>query len=131
MIPCVHHDVTTGRILTLDLVVGTKIDDVDALRSAGIDPAIASLVVDIALVMIFDHGFFHADFHPGNLFVQPDGRVGLIDFGMVGHVDDVTRATLIRLLIAVAIGDSTTTADAVIAIGIAASSACASRPISP
>jgi len=49
--------------------------------------------------------------------VQPDGRVGLIDFGMVGHVDDATRATLIRLLIAVATGDGTTTADAVIAIG--------------
>jgi len=49
--------------------------------------------------------------------VQPDGRVGLIDFGMVDHIDDATRATLIRLLIAVATGDSTTTADAVIALG--------------
>lgn len=121
VIPCIHHGATTGRVLTLDLVVGTKIDDVDALRSGGIDPAaIASLVVDMALVMIFDHGFFHADLHPGNLFVQPDGRVGLIDFGMVGHVDDATRANMIRLLIAVATGDSTTTADAVIAIGISA-----------
>ena len=121
VIPRVHHRATTGRVLTLDLVVGTKIDDVDALRSGAIDPAaIASVVVDMALVMIFDHGFFHADLHPGNLFVQPDGRVGLIDFGMVGHVDDATRATLIRLLIAVATGDSATTADAVIAIGIAA-----------
>ena len=97
VIPCVHHGATTGRVLTLDLVVGTKIDDVDALSSAGIDPAaIASLVVDMALVMIFDHGFFHADFHLGNLFVQPDGRVALIGFGMVGHVDDATRNSCTR-----------------------------------
>ena len=50
--------------------------------------------------MVFEHGFFHADPHPGNLFIEPDGRIGLIDFGMVGEVDDGLRHQLASVLAA-------------------------------
>ncbi len=56
--------------------------------------------------MIFEDGFFHADPHPGNFFVEPGGRIGLIDFGMVGAVDERTRRRLAELLVALMVEDA-------------------------
>jgi ubiquinone biosynthesis protein len=55
---------------------------------------------------VFEHGFYHADPHPGNFFVEPGGRIGLIDFGMVGTLDERTQEQLARLLLAVTRQDS-------------------------
>jgi len=100
-IPTVHWETTTSRILTIERIRGLKVSDLAALDAAGIDrPALAAHAAEVAAQMIFDDGFFHADPHPGNLFIEPDGRIGLIDFGMVGEVDSEMREKLGLLLVA-------------------------------
>lgn len=102
-IPRVYWDTTSSRVLTLERIRGIKISDVPALDAAGVDrSALAARSAGIAAKMIFEDGFFHADPHPGNLFVEPGGRIGLIDFGMVGHLDPPLRAHLGNLLVALA-----------------------------
>jgi ubiquinone biosynthesis protein len=111
-IPRVHWDTTTSRVLTLERVRGIKVSDVDALDAAGIDrPALAVRAARAMAKMVFEDGFFHADPHPGNLFIEPDprlegGRIGLIDFGMVGTVDRQLRDDLGALLIALSRKDA-------------------------
>jgi ubiquinone biosynthesis protein len=101
-IPRVFRDTTTSRVLTLERVFGTRIDDVAALDAAGINrSALASTGTRIMLRMIFEDGFFHADPHPGNLFVQADGSITLIDFGMVGEVKPELQESLTEFLIAI------------------------------
>jgi ubiquinone biosynthesis protein len=68
--------------------------------------------------MVFEHGFFHADPHPGNLFIEPGGRIGLIDFGMVGEVDDVLRQRLGVLLAALTSHDVERLASALLELSV-------------
>jgi ubiquinone biosynthesis protein len=101
-IPVVVWERTTSRVLTLERVRGIKVNDVVALDAAGIDRKdLAVRSAALLCTMIFEDGFFHADPHPGNLFVEADGRIGLIDFGMVGVLDDALREKLVRALVAV------------------------------
>ena len=67
--------------------------------------------------MIFEDGFFHADPHPGNFFIEPTGRVGIVDFGMVGKLDDRLREQLGRLLSGFLRQDPGRLADALLALG--------------
>jgi ubiquinone biosynthesis protein len=118
-VPRVYWAQTAGGVLTLERLRGIKIDDVAALDAARIDrPALAARAAGVVLEMVFEHGFFHADPHPGNLFVEPDGRIGLLDFGMVGTLDETTRAQLADVLLAVAAGDGESLADALLALGV-------------
>lgn len=101
-IPLVFWDTTTSRVLTLERIHGIKVNDAAALREAGIDAGeLARRACNVLLKMVFENGFFHADPHPGNFFVEADGRLGIIDFGMVGQVSDSTRDQLVRMLAAV------------------------------
>jgi ubiquinone biosynthesis protein len=68
--------------------------------------------------MCFEDGFFHADPHPGNFFIEPGGRIGLIDFGMVGHLDDTTREQLTELLIAITSRSNERLVDALLELGV-------------
>jgi ubiquinone biosynthesis protein len=68
--------------------------------------------------MVFEAGTFHADPHPGNIFIEPDGRIGLIDFGMVGILDDATREQLAELFLAISREDVEGLVDALVHIGI-------------
>lgn len=98
-----------------------KVTDVDALARAGIDrETLARRAAGIAITMVFDHGFFHADPHPGNLFIQADGRVGLIDFGMVGEIDEQLRGQLGALLAALAATDVDRVADTFLNLAVKA-----------
>jgi ubiquinone biosynthesis protein len=91
-IPKIYWDTTTGRILTMERIRGICISDVELLDKAGYDrKELAKRAVSLWLKMVFEGEAFHADPHPGNLFVEPDGRLGLIDFGMVYTVDDEVR----------------------------------------
>ena len=91
-IPKIYWDTTTGRILTMERIRGICISDVELLDKAGYDrKELAKRAVSLWLKMVFEGEAFHADPHPGNLFVEPDGRLGLIDFGMVYIVDDEVR----------------------------------------
>ena len=107
---------TTRRVLTMQDVTAIKISDVNALRAAGIDPA--EVAIEFAAVMfdqLFVHGYFHADPHPGNIFVTPQStadagterpwRFTFVDFGMMGEVPDTLRQGLRRLIIAAAARD--------------------------
>jgi ubiquinone biosynthesis protein len=120
-VPCVYWDTTTSRVLTLERIRGIKINNLDALEAAGIDrTALAGRAARIVLKMVFEDGFFHADLHPGNVLIEPDGRIALIDFGMVGTVDERTRDHLVRVLLAVTSQDADRLVDAFADLGVAA-----------
>lgn len=119
-IPRVFWDLTTTRMLTLERIQGIKISDLAALDASGIDrPALARRAAGVILKMVFEDGFYHADPHPGNFFIEPGGRIGLIDFGMVGTVSDHTREQLISVMLAVTSQDADRMVDALLALGIA------------
>lgn len=100
-IPRVYWQTTTSRVLTLERMSGIRITDVGALDAAGIDRSeLAKTGATLMLLMIFEDGFFHGDPHPGNLFVQPDGSIALIDFGMVGEIDPELQNKFVDFLIA-------------------------------
>ena len=113
-VPTVAWERTTRRVLTLEDVTAIKITETAALRAAGIDPAeVASAFAEVMFDQLFLHGFFHADPHPGNLFVTPaaPGHEGqpwtltFVDFGMMGEVPASLRGTLRGLVIAAASRD--------------------------
>jgi len=121
-IPRVYRDLSTRRVLTLERLRGLKVDDIAGLDRAGIDrSALAQHAATVTLRMIFEHGFFHADPHPGNFFIETDGRIGLIDFGMVGTVDPATRAALRAVLVALVTRDSAPLVDAFAELGMTTS----------
>jgi len=117
---------TTRRVLTLQDVTAIKINDVDALRAAGIDPTeVANEFAAVMFDQLFEQGFFHADPHPGNIFVTPldrgSGRAWkftFIDFGMMGEVPDTLRKGLRRLLIAAASRDGKGMVDGIREVGV-------------
>ena len=86
-IPKPFRELSTARILVIEFVSGCKITDKAQLLAWGLSPeTVAETGMDIYLTQIFEFGVFHADPHPGNVLVQPDGTVVLIDFGMVGRL---------------------------------------------
>jgi ubiquinone biosynthesis protein len=100
--PSVRRDLSTSRVLTLERLDGIKADDVAGLERAGRDPRdVAAALARHYLAMIFTHGFFHADPHPGNLLVLPGGEIGYLDFGMTGRLDRATRSALGAAVLAV------------------------------
>ena len=116
-IPRVFGDYSTSRILTLERLGGLKASDLSGLDAAGIDrKALAEHLAGLNLTMVFEDGFFHADPHPGNFFIEPSGRVDLIDFGMVGEVSPVLRQQLGTLFIAVDAKESDRLLDALLDI---------------
>lgn len=117
-IPAVYWKTTTARMLTLEHIHGVKITQVATLAARGIDrTAVSHLAARLLLTMILEHGFFHADPHPGNVLVEPDGRIGLIDFGMVGQVDEANRDLLVRLMISISTQDASQLADVLLQLG--------------
>ena len=116
-VPRVVWTHTTRRVLTLEDVFAIKITDYEAISAAGIDRTeVARQLLDTYLKQIFEDGFFHADPHPGNLFITPlagqteDGkpawRLTFVDFGMVGHVPETLRTGLREMLIATGLQDA-------------------------
>jgi len=98
-IPAVFSEMTTTRVLTTELVDGIKISKIEKLEAAGLDKKlITARTVELVLKQAFDNGFFHADPHPGNIFVLPDNVICLVDFGMVGIVDRRTREEFVDLI---------------------------------
>lgn len=87
VIPQVFRNQSTSRLLTLQLLEGIPIDEVQRLEENGYSPReIARLLVDAYLLQVFEHGLFHADPHPGNILVLEGGRLALLDFGIVGRI---------------------------------------------
>jgi len=119
-IPRVYWKATTPQVITLERLRGVKVSEPAALDASGLDrPALARAAALATLRMVFEHGFFHADPHPGNFFIEPDGTIGLIDFGMVGSVDAVTRDRLAALLAGFASNNGDVLLDNILALGVA------------
>jgi predicted unusual protein kinase regulating ubiquinone biosynthesis (AarF/ABC1/UbiB family) len=99
IIPSIHWEYTTRRVLVMEFLEGIKITDVDALRAAGIDlQAISRLVTGAYCEQLFLHGMFHADPHPGNLFVRPGPKLVMLDFGLCRKMDDEFRLGYAKLV---------------------------------
>lgn len=105
-VPRVFWEYTTGRVLTMERIRGTKLTELDRADSSGAPAvdrhAVARSLGNTILQQILVHGFFHADLHPGNVIVTPEGKVVLLDFGMVGEVGDDLKAEFGDFLVAVA-----------------------------
>ena len=107
VVPRVHRELSTDRLLVLELAHGTPLTDVDALVARAVDlRAVAAAVADLYATMIFDHGFFHGDPHPGNLLVAPDGRtIVLLDFGLAKELPPGFGAGAAAMLTRTVTGD--------------------------
>ena len=120
--PAVVWERTTRRVLTLEDVTAIKINDIEGLRAAGIDPAaVADAFAAAMFEQVFTHSFFHADPHPGNIFVTPSAggwRLTFVDFGMMGEVPEGLRSGLRALVIAVAARDGRKLVDAAQEVGV-------------
>lgn len=131
-VPRVAWERTTRRVLTLEDVTAIKITEAAALRTAGIDPAeVAPVFASVMFDQLFTTGFFHADPHPGNIFVTPVSsgsgghhwKLTFIDFGMMGEVTASTRSGLRKLLIAAAARDGKGLVAAINDVGVLVPSA--------
>jgi len=110
-IPDVVAKCSSGTVLTLEFSAGERVDLYARLHPEAMPRSINTLV-RLMLQSIFEEGLFHADPHPGNVFVLPDGRLSLLDFGNTGELDEPMRESLILLLEAVVKGDARATTEA-------------------
>ena len=108
---------TTGRVLTMDFVRGTKVTKADTDRLGRRGRELAEHVLDAYIKQVCVDGFFHADPHPGNVLITPDNRTALIDLGMVARVTPPLREQLLRLLLAVGEGNADEASDICLKIG--------------
>ena len=94
-VPAIYWQYTNTCVLTLEWIDGYKLNDLDRIKAAGLDvDSLIRIGVTSGLRQLLEHGFFHADPHPGNLFATPDGRMAFIDFGMMDQLDEPTKETL-------------------------------------
>jgi ubiquinone biosynthesis protein len=104
-IPGVVAECSTGNVLTMEFSTGERVD-LYAKSHPDEMPRLINTLVRLMLQTIFEEGLFHADPHPGNVLVLPDGRLSLLDFGMTGELDETMRDSLTLLLEAVVKGDA-------------------------
>jgi ubiquinone biosynthesis protein len=106
-IPRLYANLSTSRVLTMEWLDGAKLSDPSVQLIPNVDlRQVARHGAEMYLEMIFHHGFYHADPHPGNLVVLSDGAIGLLDFGMVGRLDEQLREDIEDMLAAIVTQDS-------------------------
>jgi ubiquinone biosynthesis protein len=94
-VPEVYWDWCTSTVMTMQRMHGTPVSQVDELRRLGVDiPRLARTGVEIFFTQVFRHGFFHADMHPGNILVTPEGRYVALDFGIMGTLTETDQQYL-------------------------------------
>jgi len=118
-IPNIYREFVTEKILVMEKIKGVRIDDIAGIDAMGLDRKhLAKIGVDAYFKQILKDGFFHADPHPGNIFVMPDGKIGLMDFGIVGRVSPELRETIANTFIAIISRDFDKLVDQYIELGI-------------
>ena len=111
-------DYTSSTVLTMDFIPGRKVTDLGPLARLELDGAVlAEQLFQAYLDQILVEGFFHADPHPGNVLLTPDGRLALVDVGMVARVPKTQRHLLVKLLLALSDGNGKGVADAAVSLG--------------
>ncbi|NOX35206.1 MAG: AarF/ABC1/UbiB kinase family protein [Deltaproteobacteria bacterium] len=102
-IPKVHIEESSERVLAMEYIHGIKADDIHAIQSAGLDPKlITRRGADFIMKQVFEHGFFHADPHPGNIFVMGKNCICPVDYGMTGFIDQTTREVFVDIIHSIA-----------------------------
>ena len=115
VVPKVYWQWTSERLNVQERLEGIPGNDLAAVDAAGLDRAeLARTGAGIVLKMVLEDGFFHADPHPGNIFYMPGGAIGVIDFGMVGHVSEPRRFQIVRLLHGLVDQDAEAVADVLV-----------------
>lgn len=100
--PHVYWTHSSRGVLTMEYIDGIKVSDLTALENAGLDrKLIAKRGADAFLEMVLKHGFFHGDPHPGNVFILPENRICLLDYGIVGRIDESLTSFLSDIIIAI------------------------------
>ncbi len=99
-VPYIYRNETSKRVLTMEWIDGTKLTNIDDVKKLGIDPQeMIDIGVSCSLQQLLEHGFFHADPHPGNILALKDGRLCYLDFGMMSEVTRESRTGLIRAVV--------------------------------
>ena len=99
-VPLIFKEATSRRVLTMEWINGVKLTNLEAVRQLGIDPDdMVEVGVSCSLQQLLEHGFFHADPHPGNLLALEDGRLCYLDFGMMSEVTRESRTGLIQAVV--------------------------------
>ena len=115
VVPQPIREQCTKRVLTMDLVAGRRLSESPRIEADG--AALAEALIGAYLKQIVEDGFFHADPHPGNVWITDDGRLALLDLGMVARLAPKTRDLLLRLLVAISDNDGASAATAAIGLG--------------
>ena len=117
-VPRPYAEWCTPRVLTMEMLDGVKLAAVEQLDDSGFDrDRVARAGADLYMEMIFDDGFYHADPHPGNVILLPGNVIGLLDFGMVGRIDEQLREDVEEVMLAVVQADSIHLASVISRIG--------------
>ena len=118
VVPAPIDSYVSTRVLTMEFVQGTKITTLNPVALIDADaPGLADELIRAYLHQILIDGFFHADPHPGNVFITDDGRLALLDLGMVGHLSPTLQDRLLKLVLAISEGRGEEAADAAIMLG--------------
>jgi predicted unusual protein kinase regulating ubiquinone biosynthesis (AarF/ABC1/UbiB family) len=120
-VPVIYWQYSDRHVLTLEWINGFKLTDTESIRAAGLDPnEIIRIGVTSGLRQLLEHGFFHADPHPGNLFATLDGRMAYIDFGMMDQLETVTKETIASSIVQLINKDYNALADDFVRLGFLA-----------
>ncbi|MEX2460562.1 MAG: AarF/ABC1/UbiB kinase family protein [Paenibacillaceae bacterium] len=118
-IPKIYWDYSTPKVLTMELVEGIKLNEAEKLFAQGHDlKKITELLVNAMLHQMLIEGFFHADPHPGNIFVLKEGKIAFVDFGMVGRLNEDMKFDLCSLVIALMRKDNHGIIQAILSLGL-------------
>lgn len=99
-VPRIYWQYTQRRVLTMEWITGTKLNNLEAIQAQGIDARyLIDVGVQCSLRQLLEHGFFHADPHPGNLLAMPNGKLAYLDFGMMSEINPEQRYGLINAIV--------------------------------
>ena len=99
-VPAIYLNATSRRVLTMEWIDGVKLTNLEAVKAIGVDPdEMVTIGVNCSLQQLLEHGFFHADPHPGNLLALADGRLAYLDFGMMSSISREARTGLIQAVV--------------------------------
>lgn len=118
-VPAVYPQYSSRKVITMEFVSGFKVTDQESLRQAGLDLSeLAQVLVNAYLKQVLVDGFYHADPHPGNLFVRPDGSIIFIDFGMVGRIPPGGMEAGRKIVQSLMSSDAALLADGLVELGL-------------
>jgi len=118
-IPKIYWEYTRRHVLCQEYLEGIKITDLEKIEAQGMDRKKICLDLSYAyLKMIFEDSFYHADPHPGNILVSPEGKIIFLDFGMAGHIDPLLRENLTNLIISIQLNDVDILIEALAELGL-------------